>query len=297
VFGASEQWQVPDHPPAAPRLAQIPPASPLPIPKNSPVTTIVLLASRIRGLGIPALAAIMGLVALVVMLVVALVARQWTTSGPTTTFAAVPEVGVVGAYVGQALPVARADALSHDWKLVVTVEHRDGTAPGDIVDQDPVSGERLEAGSVLRIVRSLGPEPRDVPAVIGMTPAEAAAVLAAAGFTVGTIGEQPGGDVAVGSVSGVRFDGEPVGDQVASGAVLDLMVAAPSSRSPMPSFVGLTLEAALDQAEELGLVANQDEAFNELYDAGFIVDTMPPTGGLVGRGDRVTLVVSAGPEQ
>lgn len=57
-------------------------------------------------------------------------------------------------------------------------------AAGTIISTDPQPDARVRSGALIDAVVSLGPEPRQVPGVVGMSEAQAVAELEAAGFTV-----------------------------------------------------------------------------------------------------------------
>lgn len=57
-------------------------------------------------------------------------------------------------------------------------------AAGTIISTDPQPDSKVRAGAVVEAVVSLGPEPRPVPGVVGMSEQEAVAELESAGFTV-----------------------------------------------------------------------------------------------------------------
>ena len=67
----------------------------------------------------------------------------------------------------------------------------------------------------------------------------------------------------------------------------------------IPSVAGQTIEGATEQLTALGLKVNPKhiEEFNEEYEKGTVIDTDPPEGTKVQKGDTVTLKVSKGVER
>ncbi len=88
-------------------------------------------------------------------------------------------------------PEAEANAKLAELKLTaVKAEEFSETVPaGSVVRFDPPAGTQVPRGAPVQVVVSKGKEPKPVPATFGKTPAEAAAILRAAGFEPGnTIG-------------------------------------------------------------------------------------------------------------
>lgn len=237
--------------------------------------------------GVVALMAVAGMVA-------AVLAVDLLTGGEETATVE-PTSAVVGNYLGSTIEDVEAEVEANGWRLSVSERREDGTEPGVVTRQIPVAGELLAQGNTLVVEVSLGPELRTMPRVVGLTVAEATAVLERADLTVGSVAERNDAEVEPGRVLSARVDGAEGADRVEAGTVVDLAVSAGPSSVAMPSFVGLTLENALAQADELGMVVVREEAPSELYDEGFVIDTTPPTGAEVSPGDPLTLVVSSGP--
>jgi len=197
-------------------------------------------------------------------------------------------------YAGKTIEEVEADASANSWKLLVTESHREGTHKGEVLDQEPESGQRLRSGAQLAVVVSMGPELVMIPQLMGLDAEEVTTVLGERGLAVGNISDEHDDRIPEGQVSAVRVDGRDV-DEVDAGAVVDLVVSAGPAAVLMPSFVGLTLDEALAQADELGLVVTQEQANNDIYEQGFVFDTSPPTDTPISEGDPLTLVLSLGP--
>jgi serine/threonine-protein kinase len=123
------------------------------------------------------------------------------------------------------------------------------TPAGLISWQVPTAGIRLQAGGVVRLTRSSGPEPAAVPEVRELDATLARAVIEAAGFRVEGVdstaaGTPRGAAVATRPPAGtVRLPGEAVTLVVSRGPA-DRMV---------PAVQGMTLEAARYKIEAAGL--------------------------------------------
>lgn len=201
---------------------------------------------------------------------------------------------------GMDLDAARASALERGWVVDdETVDRRDGTAPGEILDQDPPPGTELAEGETVRLVVSLGQTLTGVPDVANRPEAEARALLEDAGLVVGEVtpahDEEVPADAVVRAELGPDVTAESDG-RVPRGSTIALVVSAgPAPRAVPDGLVGATrsdAEAALD-AVQLG--ANVTSEYSEDVAAGIVMRIDPAVGTEVERGTAVALVVSKGP--
>ncbi|MCP3993230.1 MAG: PASTA domain-containing protein [Actinomycetia bacterium] len=237
-------------------------------------------------------ALIVGSVVAAIITILVVPALRSSTPPPTTL--APRTLPLVGDYVGSTVGEVEAEADTNNWELVIVEEYRATTEAGEIASQDPTTGA-LAPGAELTIVVSLGPEFSPVPPLVGLTTEEAAAALTEAGLAVGNLIKEFNDEIASGVVVAIYTDGEEPGTEVAAGTAIDLVISTGGgSAEALPSFVGLSLEVALAQADELGLVVTEEEAYNEIYDEGFVFDHTPPTDAPFTPGDELTLVLSRG---
>src|ERR1700724_2388045 len=82
----------------------------------------------------------------------------------------------------------------------VTQQTRNTVAAGNVIFQDPASGNSVAPGSPVNLVISSGPQMVTVPNVEGLTQAAATAAITAAKLTVGTVTQQSSNTVATGNV-------------------------------------------------------------------------------------------------
>lgn len=100
--------------------------------------------------------------------------RLVVSSGPEQ-----PEVpNVINQSEGEARAAIQGAGLGVD----VAEQSSSTIAAGNVIDQDPAPGTRVDPGATVRIVVSSGPEAVQVPGVIGLSPDEAVAVLEDAGL-------------------------------------------------------------------------------------------------------------------
>ncbi len=123
------------------------------------------------------------------------------------------------------------------------------TPAGFVAWQEPAAGIRLQAGGVVRLTRSSGPEPAAIPEVRELDAALARTVIEAAGFRVAGVDS-----TAAGTLRGAAVATRPPAGTVSlpGGAVTLVVSRGPADRM-VPSVKGLTLEAARSRIEAAGL--------------------------------------------
>jgi eukaryotic-like serine/threonine-protein kinase len=191
---------------------------------------------------------------------------------------------VIGQPVSTAQERLDAEGLESDIKPVPNSAPRD-----TVLEQDPVSGERVDEGSTVVLTISSGPQLVRIPDVSGQTERDATQVLEDAFLEVDPefgFSETIPEDRVIGT--------EPAaGTELQSGATVKLIISRGSNTVEVPSVVGQDDQAALNslEAAELGgtIVQRDDEA-----PAGEVVAQSPTAGKRVKRGSTVTIFASTG---
>ena len=101
----------------------------------------------------------------------------------------VTELDAVPDLVGRDRADAIAEATALGWAPEVVQVRQPGTDPEEVVRTEPEAGAELSPGRSLRLFISLGEPLAPVPDVVGLSPEQAEAALAASGFVVS--GEVP----------------------------------------------------------------------------------------------------------
>jgi beta-lactam-binding protein with PASTA domain len=171
-------------------------------------------------------------------------------------------------------------------------EFSETIAKGLIISSDPEPGASAAADSAVSVVVSLGPERYAVPDVRGEPLATAQAAITGATLAVGVITEEWDADIPVGSV--VSTD-PAVGDELKSGALINLVVSKGPKPVKLPGLAGTDAVEATTQLEAAGLVVTTTEEFSTEYAEGLVISSSPGKGERVPVGSTVTLVVSKGP--
>jgi len=107
--------------------------------------------------------------------------------------------------------------------LEAAVKHSESTAAseGEVLDQSPAAGERIERGSRVTIRVGDGSAPLEVPNVVGLSPRDAEAQLDEAGLSVGQKTEVASDTAEVGTVVEQEY---PPGSEVEPDTAVDLAI-------------------------------------------------------------------------
>jgi eukaryotic-like serine/threonine-protein kinase len=164
--------------------------------------------------------------------------------------------------------------------------------PGTVIRQNPDAGREARSGDRVDVEVSQGEEKAIVPNVIGQQEADAAAILANAGFRVNRIRETHP-DVERGRV----FDQDPpptqddgTATEAPPGSVVDIFISEGPEEFAMPDVRGMEEADAKAELEGRGLrvrVVRQFEPGQE----GRVFDQTPPPGTVVRRGETVEIRV------
>ncbi len=204
---------------------------------------------------------------------------------PTAALVEVP--GVVGE------PVASATTTLEGlgFKVETTQEANDDQAAGNVFDQDPARGERVEEGSTIKLKVSAGAEAVSVPSVIGSQIDDARRLLSAEGFTVR---EEPipDEDAPVGEV----VDQTPgPNDEAPKGSEVVLQVSSGPEERPVPDVAGRTLTEASNLLGQNGFTVDSTTESSSTVAEGTVIRTDPAAGTPQPKGATITVVVSSGP--
>ena len=152
---------------------------------------------------------------------------------------------------------------------------------GSVAALDPGPGTELPVGSEVKVLRSKGSPPVEVPDLQGKTVDQARAELDALGIAVSDTREVFDEDVDAGDVVG--SDPAP-GTTVGAGSSVTLTV---STAVKMPSMLGRTVKSARDELERLGLDVEIRRVSKS--DKSLVVAQNPGVGERIEPGGTVTL--------
>lgn len=173
-------------------------------------------------------------------------------------------------------------------------EEYSSTVPvGQVIRQNPAAGASVAPDTAVTFVLSMGPQPVDVPDVVGMTEEAAQTALEDAGLALGTPDYPYSDTIPAGEV----ISQDPVaGTSVAPGTAVALTVSAGPEPVPVPDVVNMTQSAAQSAIEAAGLTATITLAYSDTVPNGIVISQNPPAGTSVAPGSAVSFEVSKGPE-
>lgn len=188
------------------------------------------------------------------------------------------------------VPAVGADLAQTEQQLRErTLEPVDGgeafsvTVPiGGVAALDPAPGTTLAVGSPVKVIRSKGSPPVDVPEVQGMSEDAARAALESVGITVKNTRIVFDPKVEAGDAVGT----EPAaGTSVKAGSSAALLV---SNAVKLPSLLGRSVGSAREEIARLGLEVKVRQVTDT--DRSLVISQNPGSGELVKPGSKVTLV-------
>jgi serine/threonine-protein kinase len=205
---------------------------------------------------------------------------------PEATLVEVPNV------VGQPVADATATLEALGFKVETSSEANDDQPEGNVFDQSPVRGEKVDEGSTVTLKVSAGAEAIPVPSVIGSQVADARRLLSGLGFTVR---EEPIPDeeIPIGEV----VDQTPgPNEEAPKGSEVVLQVSSGPEARPVPEVAGRTVTEASNILGQNGFAVTQTSEASTTVAEGVVIRTDPPSGTPQPKGATITLVVSSGPE-
>jgi serine/threonine-protein kinase len=168
-----------------------------------------------------------------------------------------------------------------------TRTYSDEVPAGRVVEQSIAPGrDAAPMGSQIDVVLSRGPFPVPVPKVTRMPEDEAVAALVAEGFEP-SVSHEYSDDVPRGLV--VSQDPRPRAELQPGNAVA-IVVSLGPEQFPLPSFLGMSKDAAVAQIRDLGLVPRVFPVPGG--NANTVISQLPGAGTTVRVGDSVAIYVA-----
>jgi serine/threonine-protein kinase len=213
--------------------------------------------------------------------------------GAAAFFLFMPKGEPVPDVVGRSLAQARTVIEEEGFTVgQVTRESSDDEPQGTVLSQDPGGGDTAEEGDAIDLVVSSGPEPIEVPNVVGDARATAFNRLQAAGFAPRE-GERESSDTVK---AGIVLSTNPrAGEELEAGATIVVIVSSGPESQQVPSVVGMSIADATStlEADPLKLVV-ETTTVDSTQPEGTVVDQSIPANTKAEPGDTITLQVASG---
>lgn len=208
-----------------------------------------------------------------------------------------PAGGIAGelAEVPDLVGMDRAEARERVERRGLAYEETSGLhhpdSAGTVIAQEPLPGQVIEPGTVVRVIPSLGPHRRAVPDLLGLSVEQAEAALNGEGFATDLVWSDAGADV--GKVIALEPE---AGTVVTLPATIRVMASAGARRVRVPDMVDIPLDEARATLARLGLEVGEIRTeYSELVGPSMVIGQSPAAGTEVERGARVTLTVAEEP--
>lgn len=143
--------------------------------------------------------------------------------------------------VGQDSNTADQTLFNAGFRPTDTLAYSATVAQGLVISTNPAGGTKASQGSAIQVTVSNGQQQVQVPSVVGQSPAQAGATLAAAGLKVTSQQPQASPTVAVGQVSGTD---PAAGTSVNTGSGVVVYVSSGPPSASVPNLVGQTADQA-----------------------------------------------------
>jgi serine/threonine-protein kinase len=161
---------------------------------------------------------------------------------------------------------------------------------GNVFQQDPQPGERIERGNFVTILVSSGLPKTRVPNVVGQNRDAAVAELADAGLKANVVAVNSLEEVNV-----VLATDPKAGTELVEGSTVRVNVSKGPKPVTVPNVIGSAYESAESQLQGVGFAVAREEV-EDTEPAGTVVGMSPAAGTQQPKGSVITLQVSSGPQ-
>jgi len=200
----------------------------------------------------------------------------------------------VPSLVGMSQSEAKSNLKSLGLNIEVIEEvFSEDVAKGKIISTKPGGGGKISPAGTVGLVISKGKERIVIPVFKGMTPDVVAGQISDLGLTVGQISESYDMKIAAGYV--IASDPKE-GSEVKSKSIVNLIVSKGVEQLTLSSYVGKGGEQALSELNDLGFDIEVKYSFSDKVFKGQVITQSPEKAELIGKGSKIELVISKGPE-
>ncbi len=202
----------------------------------------------------------------------------------------------VTSFIGLDVEAARSELDEQGWVVAIERQRTSGSVVGEVLAQNPISGNPWAMGQVVTLLVSDGPPLVELPEVEGIHRRDAIDQIRGSRLVVADVNEVFDEEVAVDLViSALLVSGEPITAPIPEGTEIVLEVSKGPKRRTTPNLIGVTLEDAAAQLLSLDVGLTQvGEDFSLDVPEGAIMASQPLPNALVEKGGVVEVIVSQG---
>ena len=193
--------------------------------------------------------------------------------------------------VGSTQERARAQLNGQGFVVDVRTTRHETVGAGLVVSQNPEGEASAARGSTVQLVVSAGPEPIEMPSVIGLSRDRAEGRLEGLGLEVVTTTEL---DFVAEEGLVIRQE-PPAGADINPGWTVQIVVSEGPEEIELEELAGRPAEEVTSLLQEAGMAVTVLQENHQQVEAGLVIRTEPPAGTLLRVGDPVTVVESSGP--
>lgn len=227
--------------------------------------------------------------AIAILIVLLIVVTSWyRISGPGNKI-------VVPSLAGMSQAQAAKTVAELGLKVEVTQEVFSEDVPkGKVITSDPAGGGRVEIAGIVNLIISKGQDRIKVPDLVGLTLESATAVLKSSDLKIGRVSEK----FSENFEAGLLIDGNPSsGSPVRKDSSVDLIISKGLEQVELTNFQGKTSDQAQSELTAAGLIANSKYEYSDTIPIGTVISQTPSDVSTVGKGEKITLVISKGPSK
>ena len=202
---------------------------------------------------------------------------------------------VVPSLAGMTQAQAAKAAAELGLKVEITQEVFSEDVPkGKVLTSDPAGGGRVEFAGTVNLIISKGKDRIEVPDLVGLTVEEATAALKKNNLKIGRVSEKFSDTFE----AGLLIDGIPSsGSPVRKDSSVDLIISKGQEQVELTNFEGKTSDQAQSELTEAGLIVNSEYEYSDTIEPGTVISQTPSDVSTVGKGEKITLVISKGPSK
>ena len=207
----------------------------------------------------------------------------------TITVSTGPGEASVPSVAGMSRDEAESALERAGFEVRVQREYSGDVERGLAIGTQPEQGSVIERGTEVTLQVSRGPEPVEVPDLVGESEDDARDLIEDAGLSVGEVTEQETTDEEAGTV---LEQGPAAGEAVDRGTSVDLVVAAEPPDIPVPDVLGVTEDEATTTLEDAGFeVRVRDTEVTDPTQEGVVLDQAPDPGEERAEGSTIRIAI------